>query len=107
MQLYASRNIHFLYILTFWDSLLERLHEFPTSKQIMSLNIGQKCIISYYNESHIIQELCIQVEGQKANAKCITKSRKMRAHFEGRWCPLDVPHHHIDFGEKIAFHATL
>ena len=49
MQLYASRNIHFLYIITFLDSLLEGLQECPTFKQIISHEIGQKCIISDYN----------------------------------------------------------
>jgi hypothetical protein len=47
MKLYASRNIHFLYIITFLDSLLEGLQGFPTLKQIVSLNIGLKCIITY------------------------------------------------------------
>jgi hypothetical protein len=46
MQLYASRNIHFLHIITFFDSLLEVLQEFPTLKQFVSLDIGLKCIIS-------------------------------------------------------------
>jgi hypothetical protein len=54
MQLYASKYIHFLYIITFLDSLLEG---FPTLKKIVSLNIGLKCIISDYNQGHIIQEL--------------------------------------------------
>ena len=50
MQLYASQYIHFLYIITFLDSLLEGLQGFPTLKQIVSLNIGLKHII--------IRELC-------------------------------------------------
>ena len=57
MQLYASQYIHFLYIITFLDSLLERLQGFPTLKQIVSLNIGLKRIISDYNQGHIIWEL--------------------------------------------------
>ena len=58
MQFYASQYIHFLYIITFLDSLLEGLQGFPTLKQIVSLNIGLKRIISDYNQDHIIQELC-------------------------------------------------
>jgi hypothetical protein len=54
MQLYASRNIHFLYIITFLDSLLEGLQEFPTLKQFVSLDVGLKCIISDYTYRHII-----------------------------------------------------
>jgi hypothetical protein len=57
MQLYASRNIHFLYVITFLDSLLEGLQEFPTLKQFVSLKIGLKCIISDYNQGPIIWEL--------------------------------------------------
>jgi hypothetical protein len=57
MQLYASRNICFLYIITFLDSLLEGLQEFPTLKQFISLDIGLKCILSDYNKGHIIREL--------------------------------------------------
>jgi hypothetical protein len=57
IQLYASKYIHFLYIITFLDSLLEGLQGFPTLKQIVSLNIGLKCIISDYNQGHIIWEL--------------------------------------------------
>jgi hypothetical protein len=60
MQLYASRNIHFLYIITFLDSLLEGLQEFPALKQFVSLDIGLKCIISDYNHGHIIWELRTQ-----------------------------------------------
>ena len=44
MQLYASRNIHFLNVITFLDSLLEGLQEFPTLKQFVSLDIELKCI---------------------------------------------------------------
>jgi hypothetical protein len=46
MQLYASRNIHFLYMITFWDLLLEELQGIPTLKQIISLKIELNCIIS-------------------------------------------------------------
>jgi hypothetical protein len=60
MQLYASRNIHFLYIITFLDSLLEGLQEFPTLEQLVSLNIRLKCIISDYNQCHIIRKLHTQ-----------------------------------------------
>jgi hypothetical protein len=38
--------------------LLEGLQGFPTLKQIVSLNIGLKRIISDYNQGHIIRELC-------------------------------------------------
>ena len=48
MQLYASKYIHFLYMITFLDSLLEGLQGFPTLKHIVSLNIGLKRIISDY-----------------------------------------------------------
>jgi len=57
MQLYASKYIHFLYIITFFDSLWEGLQGFPTLKQIVSLNIGLKHIISDYNQGHITREL--------------------------------------------------
>jgi hypothetical protein len=57
MQLYASKYICFLYIITFFDSLLEGLQGFPTLKQILSLSIGLKRIISDYNQGHIIREL--------------------------------------------------
>jgi hypothetical protein len=57
MQLYASKYNHFLYIITFLDSLLEGLQGFPRLKQIVSLNIGLKRIISDYNQDHIIWEL--------------------------------------------------
>jgi hypothetical protein len=57
MQLYASKYIRFLYIITFLDSLLKGLQGFPTLKQIVSLNIGLKSIISDYNQGHIIREL--------------------------------------------------
>ena len=39
MQFYNSRNICFLYIITFLKSLLEGLQEFPLLKQIISLEI--------------------------------------------------------------------
>jgi hypothetical protein len=61
MQLNASKYICFLYIITFLDSLLEGLQGCPTLKQIVSLNIGLKHIISYYNQGHIIQELRTRV----------------------------------------------
>jgi hypothetical protein len=57
MQLYASKYICFLYIITFLDSLSEGLQGFPTLKQIVSLNIGLKHIINDYNQGHIIREL--------------------------------------------------
>jgi len=38
---------------------LEGLEEFPTVKQITALEIGLKCIISDYNQGHIIRELRI------------------------------------------------
>jgi hypothetical protein len=67
MQLYASRNIHFLYIITFLGSLLEGLQEFPTLKQFVSLDIGLKYIMSDYNQGHIIWELCIRECDERAN----------------------------------------
>jgi hypothetical protein len=60
MQLYASKYICFLYIITFLDSLLEGLQGFPTLKKIVSLNIGLKRNISDYNQGHIIRELRTQ-----------------------------------------------
>jgi hypothetical protein len=57
MQLYASRNIQFLNIITYLDFLLEGLQDYPTLKQFVSLDIGLKCIVSYYNQGHIIWEL--------------------------------------------------
>jgi hypothetical protein len=39
MQLYASSNNHFLYIITFLDSLLEGLQEVPTLNEIVSFDI--------------------------------------------------------------------
>ena len=57
MHLYASKYIRFLYIITFLNSLLEGLQGFPKLKQIVSLNIGLKRIISDYNQGHIIREL--------------------------------------------------
>jgi len=57
MQLYALKYIHFLYIITFLESLLKGLQGFPTLKQIILLNIGLKHIISDYNQDHIIREL--------------------------------------------------
>jgi hypothetical protein len=57
MQLNASKYIRFLYIITFLDSLLEGLQGYPTLKQIVSLNIELKRIISDYNQGHIIREL--------------------------------------------------
>jgi hypothetical protein len=64
MQLYASRNNHCLYIITFLDSMLEELQELPTLKQILSFDIGPKYIISDYNQGHIIWEL--RTRGQEA-----------------------------------------
>jgi hypothetical protein len=37
--------------------LVKGLQGFPTLKQIVSLNIGLKSIISDYNQGHIIREL--------------------------------------------------
>ena len=63
MQLYASRNIHFLYIITFLISLLKELQVFPTLKKILSLKIRLRCIISDNNEVHIARELGSQEFG--------------------------------------------
>ena len=68
MQLYASKYNHFLYIITFLDSLLEGLQGFPRLKQIVSLNIGLKRIISDYNQNHIIRELRTRVSNQSVVA---------------------------------------
>ena len=57
MQLYGSRNNHFLYIITFLDSLLQELQKLPTLKQIVSFDIGPKYIVSDYIQGHIIWEL--------------------------------------------------
>jgi hypothetical protein len=57
MQLYASRNVHFLCIITFLDSLLEGPQELPTLKQIASLDIELKYLISDHKHGHIIREL--------------------------------------------------
>ena len=57
MLLLSPKNIHFIYIITFLDSLLKGLQEFSTFKQIIFLEIGLKCIISDYNQGHIIWEL--------------------------------------------------
>jgi hypothetical protein len=69
MQLYASKHIRFLYIITFLDSLLKGLQGFPTLKQIVSLNIGLKSIISDYNQGHIIRELRTRGRGSPESGK--------------------------------------
>jgi hypothetical protein len=51
------KEYSFFYIITFLDSLLEGLQEFPILKQIISLEIGLKCLISNYNQGHKIHEL--------------------------------------------------
>ncbi len=64
MQLYASRNIHSLYIYIYiyiFAFLVRRATRGPTSKQITSLEIGLKCIRSDYNHGHIIRELRTRV----------------------------------------------
>ena len=59
--LYASQNLHFLYIITFLDSFLEGLQEFLALEQIISLEIGlddyNQIGIKDHNHAHIIQEL--------------------------------------------------
>ena len=62
MQLYAIWNIHFMYLITFLDSLLEGLREFLTLKQIKSLKVGLKCIISDYNQGYIIPGILSKIE---------------------------------------------
>jgi hypothetical protein len=57
MLQYIYIYIYILYIITFLDSLLEGLQGFPTLKQIVSLNIGLKHIISDYSQGHIVREL--------------------------------------------------
>ena len=58
MQLYASKNINFVHIITFFNSLLKKLQKIFTLKKYISFEIGLKCIISEYNQGYIIQELC-------------------------------------------------
>jgi len=54
MILLSSKTINFMYIITFLDSLLKGLQEYPTLKQIISLDTGLKCIINNYNKGYII-----------------------------------------------------
>lgn len=63
IQLYVSTNIHVLYMNTCLDPLSEGLHDFPTLKQILSLDIGIKCIMNDYNQRHITRELHNQGPG--------------------------------------------
>lgn len=60
MQSYASKNIIFLYIITFLDSLLEGLQEFTKLKITIPLEIGLKCIVSNYNYGYILCKLHIK-----------------------------------------------
>jgi len=60
MPLLSLKNIHFMYIITFFDSLLKGLQEFPTFKQIIFFEIGLKCFKSDYNQGHILWELHIR-----------------------------------------------
>ena len=53
MQLYASRNIHFLCRIIFLDFLLEELREFPAS-----LEIGLKRVKNDHTQGHVIRESC-------------------------------------------------
>ena len=89
MQLYASRNIHFLYIITFLHSLLEGLQKLPTLKQIVSLNIGLKFVISYYGQGHIIQDLCTLVYTLYIDFKNAICSID-RLHLKNSWYSSDV-----------------
>jgi hypothetical protein len=89
MQLYASKYIHFLHIITILDSLLEGLQGFPTLKQTVPLNIGLKRIIRDYNQGHIIWEL--RTRGHDPFTKCILC---MSNHLDGFSNPLS-------FGSKI------
>jgi hypothetical protein len=82
MQLYASKYIRFLYIITFLDFLLEGLQGFPTLKQIVSLNIGLKRIISDYNQGHIIREL--RTRGRSSLQATLTK-RSYTKHCDLVW----------------------
>jgi hypothetical protein len=81
MQLYASKHIRFLYIITFLDSLLKGLQGFPTLKQIVSLNIGLKSIISDYNQGHIIRELRTRVWHALCLHQCSLISRRCKCCF--------------------------
>jgi hypothetical protein len=82
MQLYALRNICFLYIITFFDSLLKGLQEFPTLKQFVSLNIGLKYIISDYNHGHIIWELRTWV--QPLQIMCVFNNFHLTFNFKSK-----------------------
>jgi len=58
MQLLSSSLIPLQYIIMFLNSLSKGLYKFFTLKQIVSFKTRLKCIISDYNQSHIMQELC-------------------------------------------------
>ena len=75
MQIYISRTMHFLYIFTILYTLLEELQEYHTSKQIISLDIKLKCIISDYNQGHILHELQTQDKHAPHNPICILMPR--------------------------------
>ena len=57
MQLCAWKNIHLLYIITIFKSLLERLQVFPTLKKFRPLVVNLESIIGESNQGHIIHEL--------------------------------------------------
>jgi len=57
MLLLSSKNIHIINIIIFLNSLSKGPQNFSTLKQIISLDIGIKCIINDYNQGHIIWEL--------------------------------------------------
>jgi len=58
MLLLSSQSIHYIHIITFLDSFLKGLQGFSTLKQIKFLEIRLKCILSDYNQDHVIWELC-------------------------------------------------
>ena len=62
--------------------MLEGVQEFLTLKQTTPLEIGSKCIISAYNQNHIIRELCtwdFSWQGQKLMS--ILMASVMSVHF--------------------------
>jgi len=56
-----------MYIITFLNSLLKGLQEFSTLKQTISFEIGLKCIISDYNEGHMIKGVAYPGENKNKN----------------------------------------
>jgi len=51
MLLLSSKNIHFIHIVIFLDSLVNGLQEWSILKQVLSLEIGLECIIGSLQET--------------------------------------------------------